>query len=548
MALKAGLQLRMGQQLALTPQLQQAIRLLQLSNVELELEVQDALERNPMLEMAEDGGADDRGNGAEAGEAGEAGEAASLTRDGDDGLNDVHGLREDPFAAEPLGAEPERDEGLDNGPSERLETQEEPFAAEPLGAEPGREAPDDAAEADPAAALDKLDLSWDSLYDADGSTSYSRGDDGEEGRTLEHYLGSGPPDLHSLLDEAVRLTPMSDADRLIAEAIIDAIDADGFLSESVEALAETLQTELDEVEAMLHLVQKLAPTGVGARDLRESLLLQLDEWDEHPAWELACQLVREHFEDLTPRLQDRVRKKLGVAPAAFDAALALIRRLNPRPGAAWQPPEDNGVKPDVLVQRDENGLWRVELNPEACPRVRVNHLYAGMAERARRDASGTYLRQSLTEARWLIKSLESRSLTILRVAQLIVSRQQGFLDQGEAAMQPLVLREIAEPLGLHESTVSRVTNQKFMLTPRGLFEFKYFFSSHVSGSDGEDVSATAIRAMIKELVQQEDPRKPLSDQQLAGVLGERGIQVARRTVAKYRESIGIASSSERRRP
>jgi RNA polymerase sigma-54 factor len=330
----------------------------------------------------------------------------------------------------------------------------------------------------------------------------------------------------------------------------DSISDDGYLTQSVEdirAAFEDPDIGVEEVEAVLHRVQNFDPPGVGARDPRECLLIQLRQLPEDtPHRATALTLVGDHFELLASQDQAQIRRRLKLDEAELSGVIRLIRSLNPRPGSLVADAEPHYVEPDVLVFK-RGDSWRVELNLEATPRLRVNADYAALIRRADNSLDNQFLKNHLQEARWFIKSLKSRNETLLRVATKIVEFQRGFLEHGDVAMRPLVLRDIAEALGMHESTISRVTSQKYMHTPRGTLEFKYFFSSHVGTSSGGEASATAIRALIKQLVAAERPNKPLSDSKIAEILGEQGIEVARRTIAKYREAMGIPPSNERKR-
>lgn len=490
--MKAGLELRMGQSLAMTPQLQQSIRLLQLSTVELSLEIQQTLDSNPLLEVA-----DESDNGET-----QAGETSTT----------------------------EQDPGAKAGEA-LLEDRQDKSADENL----------------------VVDASWDDYYEPDGGTTLSAPAPGDGDYDPFATQSTGEEDLRDHLLSQVHLASLSETDRHIATALIESIDPTGYLGESLEEIAALLredlpEVEIDEVEAMLHYIQHLDPIGVGARSLNECLLLQIDQ--EHPddpaADDARAILEGDHLEAIARRELPQVTRSLGIDREAAEAALRLIQRLDPRPGLSIGETEADYIKPDVIVTHREDG-WHVDLNPEIAPRLRVNQTYAGLIDRSSRGDDATYIRNHLQEARWFIKSLRSRNETLLNVAREIVRRQMDFLEQGEIAMKPMVLREIAESLDLHESTVSRVTTQKYMLTPRGVFEFKYFFSSHVGTSDGGECSSTAIRARIKKLVEEENPRKPLSDAKIATMLGEEGIDVARRTIAKYREAMGIASSTDRKR-
>jgi RNA polymerase sigma-54 factor len=476
--IKQSLQLKLSQQLTLTPQLQMAIRLLQLPVLDLQAELREALEKNLMLEM-------------------------------DDGLE----------LAPPKG---EQQRSAEN-------------AREGQEAAPEQASGDDFREDLPYADV------------PDYTTGYSSGsrDDGDEQRDYADASGTSLREhLMAQLDVAL---PEGDR-KVIATMIVDAIDDDGYLQDSLEEICANLEpelhTDIDEVERVLACVQRFDPLGIGARDLCECLLLQLSPFaPDTPGLDLARRLAAECLVELGEQDYAAIRRRLGCDPEELETAVALLRSLSPRPGSAADSRPPEYIVPDVFIRRVEE-TWQVEINPAIAPRLRVNAAYAGCLGR-----SGEYstLRSQLQEARWLVKSLEIRNETLLRVARAIVAHQQDFLERGEQGMRPLVLREIAEALELHESTVSRATTGKYMHTPRGVFEFRYFFSSQVSGSDGESVSSTAIRARIRKLIAEEDPAKPLSDSALARILVGEGIEVARRTVAKYRESMGFPSSNERRR-
>jgi RNA polymerase sigma-54 factor len=344
---------------------------------------------------------------------------------------------------------------------------------------------------------------------------------------------------------------MSETDREIAAAIIDAVNDDGYLCQPLEEIHQgldpALAVEFDEVEAVLHRVQRFDPVGVAARDVGECLLLQLQPLAADTPWlDQARLLLSEHLDLLASRDLNQLVRRSRLSKDEIVAALRLIQSLNPRPGSTMRGVEAQYVVPDVYVFKRE-GRWRVELNPESSPKLRINQQYAGMVRRADTSNDNQTLRNHLQEARWFLKSLQNRNETLMKVASCIVEHQRAFLEYGDEAMKPLVLRDIAEAVEMHESTVSRVTTQKYMHTPRGIFEFKYFFSSHVGTTDGGECSSTAIRAMIRKLIADEPPRKPLSDSRIAQLLRDQGIEVARRTVAKYREAMSIASSTERKR-
>lgn len=473
--MKPSLQLRLGQQLTMTPQLQQAIRLLQLPALELQAQIREALESNVMLES-------------------------------DD---------------EPEGPSLEELADAAAGPGD--ETQGEG------GEEPTVEIGDDWQE--PTAA--ESESPWSGSRDDDRLAEVAD----ESGQTLTDHL------LWQL--ELAHLEPRQ---LMIGRAIVDAINDDGYLTESLEEIADTLRPEIEatsgEVEAILAAVQQLDPAGVGARSVGECVALQLAQLDPAtPGLELAREIARDHLEAVASQQYAALRRDVHCSAEELDAALALVRACHPRPGAALQQTRTEYVVPDVFVRRTPAG-WAVELNPAALPKVRLNQTYAGMVTRAEDHA---VLRTQLQEARWLLRSLEIRNETLLKVARAIVQRQAAFLEQGEEAMEPMVLKDVAEAIEMHESTISRVTTGKYMHTSRGVLEFRFFFSSSVAGDGGSEVSSTAIRAKIRKLVAAENPAEPLSDSKIADLLSQDGVQVARRTVAKYREAMGIASSSERRR-
>ncbi len=339
---------------------------------------------------------------------------------------------------------------------------------------------------------------------------------------------------------------------MIAEAILDALDDDGYLRHPLEDILLAAQKDypdigMEEVQGVLTRIQSLDPVGCAARDPAECLFVQLQHMPADTPWrEQAMRLVRDYLDPLGARDYTLLMRKLGLTQQHLSEVVALIQRLNPRPGNRVSASWPQYIVPDVVVKR-VGGQWRVELNPEIAPRLRVNPHYASMVRRSDKSADNNLMRSHLQEARWFIKSLQSRNETLLKVAQCIVQRQSDFLEQGEAAMQPMVLRDVASVVGMHESTISRITTSKYLHTPRGVYEFKYFFSSHVGTSDGGECSATAIRARIKQMILGEAADKPLSDSALAELLIAGGINVARRTVAKYREAMGIAPSSERKR-
>lgn len=500
--MKPSLVLKMGQQLTMTPQLQQAIRLLQLSTLDLQQEIQEALDSNPMLEREEDG--DDFDNSDPMAESIEKKPESTSTEQSEP----------DNHYEEPINTVENLEEG-DWG--ERIPN----------------ELP--------------VDTAWEDIYQTSAS-SLPGSDDDEWDFTSRTSTGES---LQSHLLWQLNLAPMSDTDRLIATTLIDCINPQGYLDETLEEVFESfdpeLEIELDEIEVVLRRIQQFEPAGIGARDLRECLLLQLRQLPERTPWlGEAKQLVSDYLDVLGSRDYSLLMRRMKLKEDELRQVIDLIQTLNPRPGSQIEAGEPEYVVPDVIV-RKHNGRWLVELNQEAMPRLRVNAQYAGFVKRADASADNTFMRNQLQEARWFIKSLLSRNETLMKVATQIVEHQRGFFEHGDEAMKPLVLHDIAEAVGMHESTISRVTTQKFMHTPRGIYELKYFFSSHVSTAEGGECSSTAIRAMIKKLVAAENAKKPLSDSKIADLLEAQGIQVARRTVAKYRESLGIAPSSERKR-
>lgn len=507
--MKQSLQLKLGQSLTMTPQLQQAIRLLQLSAIDLQAEIQELLENNPLLEAPE-------------GEDTGVSEAGLPNADASADFESYESSASDLAAEEPISVR-------DNTGEEALNSDGQMS-----------EIPDDL----------PVDTDWDEIYDAPLLNSRT---EGSEGGFIESQVGSGAETLHDHLLWQMELTPFSDQDRTIAESIIDSINDDGYLSVSIESLWEglkdELQVDLDEVQVVLHRIQQFDPPGVGAGDLRDCLRIQLqlikDKTD--PAlYGRARDIIENFLEVLGSRDYAQIMRRMQITREQLQQAVELIQTLNPRPGSRIEASRAEYVVPDVVVRKVRN-QWRVELNPDAVPRLRINTAYANLIKRADSSAENTYLKNNLQEARWFIKSLQSRNETLLKVAQCIVERQQGFLERGEEAMKALVLHDVAEAVEMHESTISRVTSHKYMHTPRGIFELKYFFSSHVSTSDGDQCSATAIRAFIKKMIAEESADKPLSDSKIASMLEQQGINVARRTVAKYREAMGIAPSNERKR-
>ena len=470
--LKPTLQLKLGQQLTMTPQLQQAIRLLQLPTIELQAHIRELLESNVMLEQDEDT------------------ESAAY--------EDLPVTETAPETAAP--------------PAEST--------------------------------VEVVDESWTEQSVGATDNPWSSGDDERQ----QEFADSSGQSLRDHLLWQLELARLEPRELAIGRAVIDAINDDGYLSEPLDVIGASLKPELDppveEVERLLRIVQTFDPAGVGARSLSECLLLQLDQLaPATPGLAAARAIAREHLSLLAEHELTPLRRELKASDGDLEIAVGLVRSCNPRPGSQISGSSAEYVVPDVFVRRTPRG-WSVEINAATLPRVRLNQSYASLVGRSASHAS---MRAQLQEARWLLKSLEIRNDTLTKVARSIVERQTEFLDRGEEYMRPMILRDIADAISMHESTVSRVTSGKYMHTPRGVFELRYFFSSQVEGSDGSGTSSTAIRAKIRKLIREEDPSAPLSDSRIAEILSAEGILVARRTVAKYRETMGVAPSNERRR-
>lgn len=391
-----------------------------------------------------------------------------------------------------------------------------------------------------------LDASWDTIYTA-GTPSGTSGDYIDD--ELPVYQGETTQTLQDYLMWQVELTPFSDTDRAIATSIVDAVDETGYLTVPLEEILESIgdeEIDIDEVEAVLKRIQRFDPVGVAAKDLRDCLLIQLSQFDKTTPWlEEARLIISDHLDLLANHDFRTLIRVTRLKEDVLKEAVNLIQSLDPRPGQSIQTGEPEYVIPDVLV-RKHNGHWTVELNSDSIPRLQINQHYASMCNNARNDGDSQFIRSNLQDAKWLIKSLESRNDTLLRVSRCIVEQQQAFFEQGEEYMKPMVLADIAQAVEMHESTISRVTTQKYLHSPRGIFELKYFFSSHVNTEGGGEASSTAIRALVKKLIAAENPAKPLSDSKLTSLLSEQGIMVARRTVAKYRESLSIPPSNQRK--
>ncbi|QBY45337.1 RNA polymerase factor sigma-54 [Arsenophonus nasoniae] len=477
--MKQSLQLRLSQQLAMTPQLQQAIRLLQLSTLELQHEIQQALETNPLLEQ-------------------------------DD-----------------LYQEIETSDINDN----------EPATLDSFEAIEQNDMPDEL----------PLDTNWEEIYTSDSYPSLSNNFSDND---FPLYQGETLQTLQDYLSWQASLTPFTEIDAAIATAIIDAVDDSGYLSTTIEDIYTGLaltDITLEEVEIVLKRIQHFDPIGVAAKNLKDCLLIQLSALpNETPFLKEAKLIINDHLELLGNRDFRQLSRKTKLKEAALKEVIAMIQRLDPKPGQVIQTKEPQYIVPDALVRKIDND-WQVALNTENIPRLKINQHYASLGKYSGNEEDNQFIRNNLQEAKWLIKSLESRNETLLKVAQCIVENQQEFFEYGEEHMKPMVLADIAYQVDMHESTISRVTSQKYLHSPRGIFELKYFFSSHVNTDTGGEASSIAIRALVKKLIAAENPVKPLSDNKLTSILAEQGIQIARRTVAKYRESLSIPPSNQRKK-
>ncbi len=501
--MKQSLQLKIGQSLTMTPQLQQAIKLLQLSSIDLEAEIQDTLESNPLLE--------------------------------------IESPQENPLNPE---------KNANDEPQSELEgsiAKEDKDTTETISS-------------------DKIEneLSSDTEWEDWGYVSQSTSPKSDDSNGYE-FQGETSESLRDQLLWQVNMASLSDTDRTIAMILIDSIDDTGFMLADLADVTDMLNQETtlaenaiveqdedsliqtDEVEAVLHFIQSFEPAGIAARSLQECLHIQLNKKiATGVAQQLACKVVNTQFDLLAARNYRQIMKNLKITDQQLKAAIGIIQSLNPRPGDQLTQNSAQYIKPDVYVSKNKSNQWIVHLNPDSTPKVRINEQYASLIKRADNSSDNQFLKNNFQDAKWFIKSLQSRNDTLLKVSRSIVKKQTGFLEYGEEAMKPLVLHDIATEVEMHESTISRVTTQKFIHTPRGIFELKYFFSSHVGTDSGGECSSTAIRAVIKKLVAAENQAKPLSDSKISTLLKEQGIKVARRTVAKYRESMAIPPSNERK--
>ncbi len=491
--LRQGFDLKLGQTLSMTPQLQQAIRLLQLSSLELQNEIQQALEENPLLQLA--GDTDDSRPEPVT-------ELADLTDHSNDSKPDNEATVDAPDDVSPFD----------------------------------QDIPDEL----------HMDAEWEDVYDTRSSNSDGNGDNSG---FLENQGDTADSGLQEHLLWQIRMSNLTRIDKHIATVIIGSLDDAGYLCDPLEDILESLSAELpidiDDVEVVLKFIQQLDPLGVGARNLRECLLIQLAHLPESRLLFKARQLVEKHLDLVERRDYKEISKRLKIEQSELEEILLLLRGLQPRPGSAYSSSAADYIVPDAYVRKIK-GDWVVSLNAQVTPNLQINQYYADMLGQVKSERDATYFKSNLQQAKWLIRSVESRNSTLLGVAKAIVERQSAFMQYGEQAMKPLILRDIAEKLEMHESTVSRVTTNKYLHTPRGIFEFKYFFSNQVDTDTGSSCSSTAIRAMLKKLINEENQSSPLSDNQLTALLNQQGINVARRTVAKYREALLIPSSHDRK--
>ena len=506
--MKQSLELKIGQHLSMTPQLQQAIRLLQLSSLDLQQEVQEALDSNPLLESTDD--------------------IPSL----DTSTQSLDDKEREQIQQAPL-EEIAQDSSAKNAEPELA-------ATDNTAAEWNNDIPVELS----------TDSNWEDTFQHGPSTSNQT-----DFSTMESNE-TNEETLQDHLNWQLNLTPMSDLDQAIAVSIIDGIDPNGYLRIDLEEVCQQFnlsdnpllqEIELDEIEVVLRRIQQFEPTGIAARDLSECLCIQLNQLaDDTPYLDSAKKVVLQHIQLLGSHDYRTLMRKTQLTENQLQKTITLIQTLNPQPGSSITPNTAEYIIPDVFVEKIE-GYWQVRLNADNKVNLNVNNTYAGLIKRADNSSDNNYLKNHLQEARWLIKSIQSRYDTLLKVSQQILERQIDFFEHGEMAMKPMVLQDIAEAVEMHESTISRATTQKYMHTPNGIFELKYFFSSHVSTSSGGAASSTAIRALIKKILETENAVKPLSDNKIAKLLESEGINVARRTIAKYRESMGIAPSNERKR-
>lgn len=589
--LRNSLQIRTAQTqtLTMTPQLQQAIRLLQLSTLDLRQEIQATLEGNPLLEIDESiANANVESLDAMADKERQENDQEIFDPFSDDpsyqgsdidmsGLNDHNEIAN---TADIIGKDSQMRGGDNNetvsgdlvgdfGSSDSFDLGEHDGdwsdhadiadSMSTISTDSSATVNDDGrpdriaeSEIDPGATSTQENL--DTLAREDNYSAKSR----SKNTVIDDdsvYEGETQIDLHDHLIWQLDCSPLKGRDRMIAETLIDAIDDSGYLTENLDDILKVVngsypEATLDDINVILKLVQNYDPLGVGARNVQECLLIQLKDrmrTDKREETALAEELVRKYLDLLSNHDYRTLCSKLSIKEDMLKRVNEVILSLNPRPGHSAIQEKADYIVPDVLVVKDSEGNYDVVLNPDALPRVRLNEQYKSLICYARNEREKEFFKSNLQEANWFIQSIAKRNDTLLKVARCIVQHQKAFLDYGEHRMEPMVLNDIAKEIEMHESTISRVTTEKYLYTPRGTFELKYFFSSHVSTENGGTASSTAIRAEIKSLVASENPQRPYSDNQIANLLKEKGFCVARRTIAKYREAIGIGSSSQRKR-
>jgi len=467
--MKQNLQFKASQHLSLTPQLQQSIKLLQMSSVELNQELEILIQQNPLIEIFEE----------------------------------------------------EDEEENKNTPT----ISQEETSFEILNHQEHQEA------------IYDHEINWGDEYTKD---NYAESPDYQEpaSQTLKQYL-----------EDIFHLIPISEKDQAIISLLIDSINEDGYLEESLDyflaSIPKEYEVSIEEIESLLKLLQKQAPPGIAARDLIECLTLQLESKEETPIHLLSIKVIKNHLNLLAARDFVRLKKILGCEDEALRDVQKVIKSLNPKPGNIFSTIESHHfIQHEVNVKKVKT-KWQVSLNEQAIPKLRLNHIYRDLIKNSQNDVAH-HLSSQIQEAKWIVKNIQQRFITILKVSEAIMRHQKGFLDHGESMMKPLVLREIAEEVGLHESTISRVTSNKYINTPRGIYELKFFFGSSIDSVSGNELASTAIRAKIKEVIKQEDPKKPLSDNEIVLLLKKQDINIARRTVAKYREMLNIAPTNLRK--
>ncbi|MBF0265004.1 MAG: RNA polymerase factor sigma-54 [Gammaproteobacteria bacterium] len=532
--MKQSLQLKIGQQLTMTPQLQQAIKLLQLSSLDLQSEIQEALDSNMMLEV--DDSHDDNIQTNEENTYSDPTELLSTNEVSTKQTSDETSI-----------------DNLSKQVDEVLANERQQKSSSDKDSSPDTAQVDFEDIQNTIPSEISSDTDWDEIFDSNAIHASSNAPNYNNGNSDLDYLENASQQGESIqqyLESQLELTPMTDIDREIASTIIDSINESGFLEASIEELCQTLSylpdVEKEEIEAVLHLIQTFDPPGVAAKDLQECLLIQLNLLDPDTSLVNEAKLIISRYLNLlASRDLNTLKRRTKIGEDTLKSIIKLITSLNPRPAGQITQQNTQYIIPDVIVKKI-NGVWHAELNQESVPPLTINKEYLALIKEMKNSPDSTNIKDHLQEARWFIKSIQSRNDTLIRVARCILDFQQDFFNYGDEYMKALVLADIAEVVGMHESTISRVTTQKYMHTPKGVFELKYFFSSHVSTASGGEASATAIRAIIKKIISQENTLKPLSDNKLSQMLAEQNYNVARRTVAKYRESMSIPPSNERK--